>query len=158
MQFLDARRLTGPSLLFDGYGSILDVACSGDEAERLVPVWKKQVERMLAELGWDNVEFATARRQRFATRSRKKRTRRSSSSRRRPRYTASRCCGTTTRFRSGSAGTRRPGRCASFRNWIRSNGTGSVTCRRRSLPAPMARRRPSGWPRISCARRATRWA
>jgi UDP-N-acetylmuramyl tripeptide synthase len=61
MQFLDARRLTGPSLLFDGYGSILDVACSGDEAERLVPVWKKQVERMLAELGWDNVEFATAR-------------------------------------------------------------------------------------------------
>ncbi len=61
MQFLDARRLTGPSLLFDGHGSILDVACSDDEAERLVPAWRKQVERMLTELGWHDVEFATVR-------------------------------------------------------------------------------------------------
>jgi UDP-N-acetylmuramyl tripeptide synthase len=61
MQFLDARRLTGPSLLFDGHGSILDVACSGDEAERLPPVWRKYVERMLAELGWNDAGFATAR-------------------------------------------------------------------------------------------------
>src|SRR5210317_616875 len=60
MQFLDARRLTGPSLLFDSYGSILDVACSAEEAERLVPAWKKHVGRMLAELGWNDAEFATA--------------------------------------------------------------------------------------------------
>ena len=37
MEFLDARRLTGPSLLFDTHGSVLDVACSAEEAERLVP-------------------------------------------------------------------------------------------------------------------------
>jgi UDP-N-acetylmuramyl tripeptide synthase len=61
MQFLDARRLTGPSLLFDGHGSILDIACSTHEAERLGPAWKKHVERMLADLGWDDTEFATAR-------------------------------------------------------------------------------------------------
>ena len=61
MHFLDARRLTGPSLLFDGHGSILDVDCSDAEAERLVPVWKRHVERMLAELGWNDVEFATAK-------------------------------------------------------------------------------------------------
>ncbi len=61
MQFLDARRLTGPSLLFDTHGSVLDVACSGDEAERLAPVWKKHVERMLGELGWTDTEFATAK-------------------------------------------------------------------------------------------------
>jgi hypothetical protein len=61
MEFLDARRLTGPSLLFDGHGSILDVACSRDEAERLAPVWRKHVERMLAELGWNDAGFATAR-------------------------------------------------------------------------------------------------
>ncbi len=60
MHFLDARRLTGPSLLFDGHGSVLDVACSADEAERLVPVWQANVRRMLAELGWNDVEFATA--------------------------------------------------------------------------------------------------
>ena len=61
MQFLDARRLTGPSLLFDTHGSVLDVACSDEEAARLVPAWKKHVERMLAELGWSEAEFATAR-------------------------------------------------------------------------------------------------
>jgi cyanophycin synthetase len=60
MHFLDARRLTGPSLLFDNHGSVLDVACSADEAERLVPVWRENVNRMLAELGWSDVEFATA--------------------------------------------------------------------------------------------------
>ena len=32
MEFLDARRLTGPSLLFDVPVTILDVACSAAEA------------------------------------------------------------------------------------------------------------------------------
>ena len=59
MEFLDARRLTGPSVLFDRHGAILDVACTVDEAERLVPVWKKHVRRMLAELGWDDSEFSS---------------------------------------------------------------------------------------------------
>jgi len=57
MEFLDARRLTGPSLLFDAPGTILDVRCSADEAERLIPVWEKNVRRMLAELGWQDAEF-----------------------------------------------------------------------------------------------------
>jgi len=57
MEFLDARRLTGPSLLFDAPGTILDVRCSAVEAERLVPVWEKNVRRMLAELGWQDAEF-----------------------------------------------------------------------------------------------------
>ena len=57
MEFLDARRLTGPSLLFDGPGAILDVLCSKGEAQRLIPVWRKHVERMLTELAWENGEF-----------------------------------------------------------------------------------------------------
>ena len=52
MEFLDARRLTGPSLLFDRPGSILDVKCGVAEARRLVPVWERHVRRMLAALGW----------------------------------------------------------------------------------------------------------
>jgi cyanophycin synthetase len=59
MEFLDARRLTGPSLIFDGPGSILDVACSPDEADRLIPVWQSSVERMITELGWEGVYFAS---------------------------------------------------------------------------------------------------
>jgi cyanophycin synthetase len=61
MQFLDARRLTGPNLLFDTHGSVLDIACSADEAARLAPAWKKHVRRMLGDLGWRDVEFATAK-------------------------------------------------------------------------------------------------
>jgi UDP-N-acetylmuramyl tripeptide synthase len=57
MEFLDARRLTGPSLLFDVPGTILDVRCTEEEAQRLIPVWERHVRRMLAELGWDECEF-----------------------------------------------------------------------------------------------------
>jgi len=59
MEFLDARRLTGPSLIFDGPGAILDVSCSAEEADRLIPVWRANVERMLAELGWSDTEFSS---------------------------------------------------------------------------------------------------
>jgi UDP-N-acetylmuramyl tripeptide synthase len=54
VEFLDARRLTGPSLLADAPGAILDVACDAKEAETLVPIWTKHVERMLEDLGWDD--------------------------------------------------------------------------------------------------------
>jgi len=59
MEFLDARRLTGPSLIFDGPGSILDVACSAEEADRLIPLWRSNVERMFTRLGWDDAHFAS---------------------------------------------------------------------------------------------------
>jgi len=58
MEFLDARRLTGPSLIFDGPACILDIACTPDEADRLVPVWADNVGRMLEALDWPSAEFA----------------------------------------------------------------------------------------------------
>ena len=61
MEFLDARRLTGPSLLFDVPGTILDVQCCADEANALIPVWEKHVRQMLAELGWRDSEFESLR-------------------------------------------------------------------------------------------------
>jgi UDP-N-acetylmuramyl tripeptide synthase len=56
MEFLDARRLTGPSLLFDKPGAILDVRCSASDADRLIPVWENHIQHMLAELGWSDYE------------------------------------------------------------------------------------------------------
>ena len=56
MEFLDARRLTGPSLLWDRAGSILDVRCSAQDAQRLIPVWEKYVRQMLADVGWGDQE------------------------------------------------------------------------------------------------------
>ena len=59
MEFLDARRLTGPSLLFDEPGSILDICCDPDEAAQLPAVWERHVRNMLAELDWtDEPDFA----------------------------------------------------------------------------------------------------
>lgn len=56
MELLDARRLTGPNLLLDGPGSILDIACSPDRARQLFPIWSAHVERMFAALGWPQTE------------------------------------------------------------------------------------------------------
>ena len=61
MEFIDARRLTGPSLLFDLPGSILDVACTAEEAAQLEPAWEKHLQRMLDAVGWHDCEFASIR-------------------------------------------------------------------------------------------------
>ena len=58
MEFIDARRLTGPSLIFDRPGSILDVSCTAEEADQLQPVWQANVARMSSALGWEP-EFAS---------------------------------------------------------------------------------------------------
>jgi cyanophycin synthetase len=58
MEFIDARRLTGPNVIFDGVGSILDVACTAEEGAELVPVWAENVGRMLEVLDWPSAEFA----------------------------------------------------------------------------------------------------
>ena len=53
MEYLDARRLTGPSLLWNLPGSILDVQCTPDDTRKLIPVWDKHVKLMLSAVGWD---------------------------------------------------------------------------------------------------------
>ena len=52
MEFLDARRLTGPSIIADGPGSILDVACNAEQREPFARAWKANVLRMHEALGW----------------------------------------------------------------------------------------------------------
>ena len=58
MEFVDARRLTGPNAVFNGIGSILDVSCTPDEADQLIAVWADNVARMLEALDWPSSEFA----------------------------------------------------------------------------------------------------
>lgn len=58
MEFLDARRLTGPSLLFDGPAAILDVACTRDEADLLERSWRDNVGRMRSALGWGDCQYS----------------------------------------------------------------------------------------------------
>src|SRR3954467_8421010 len=61
MELLDSRRLTGPNLLLDRPGAILEVALSPEEAETAVAAWAAQVRRMLDAVGWTGAEIAARR-------------------------------------------------------------------------------------------------
>lgn len=52
MELLDARRLTGPNLVLNRAGTILDVRCSAEEARTLLPLWETRVRAILARLDW----------------------------------------------------------------------------------------------------------
>ena len=51
-ELLDTRRLTGPSLLADRPGAILDVACPADTGEQIEAAWREEAGRILAAVGW----------------------------------------------------------------------------------------------------------
>jgi cyanophycin synthetase len=61
MNLLDSRRLTGPSLLLDRPGAILEVALSPEEGAAAIPVWAAQARRMLDTVGWTGTEIAMRR-------------------------------------------------------------------------------------------------
>ena len=52
MEYLDARRLTGPNFLCDKAGSVLDVSCTPDEADLLIPFCESKIRLMLDAVGW----------------------------------------------------------------------------------------------------------
>jgi cyanophycin synthetase len=68
MEFLSSRRLTGPNLLWDRQGIVIDVAfgkfANGEQmgptaagAEAAIDAWQVQARRALAALGWDGEEL-----------------------------------------------------------------------------------------------------
>ncbi len=58
MNLLDSRRLTGPNLLLDRPGAVIDVALAPEEANAAVMAWTGQVRRMLDAVGWGGEEIA----------------------------------------------------------------------------------------------------
>jgi len=58
VRFLDARRLTGPSLLFDVPAAILDIECEPREIDAMHALWLASVKRMSEALDWPRPEFA----------------------------------------------------------------------------------------------------
>src|SRR5215213_3425021 len=61
MHVLDSRRLTGPGLLLDGPGAILDVRVEPSEANRAVVAWEGAVQRLVQAVGWGEQQLATRR-------------------------------------------------------------------------------------------------
>jgi cyanophycin synthetase len=59
---LDSRRLTGPGLLLDRAGAVLDVALpDAGEGEALIGLWREELERLFAALGWAGETVAVRR-------------------------------------------------------------------------------------------------
>jgi UDP-N-acetylmuramyl tripeptide synthase len=61
MKLLDSRRLTGPNLLWDLEGAILDVALSDEEAGPVTEAWVRQAGRILEAVGWAAEELCVRR-------------------------------------------------------------------------------------------------
>ncbi len=57
MECLDSRRLTGPNLVMDGAGAVIDVRFGGADAEQLIGEWQRQVKRMLDAVGWQGEQI-----------------------------------------------------------------------------------------------------
>jgi cyanophycin synthetase len=61
MKVLDSRRLTGPSLLLDRPGAILDISLEDSDADHAVPAWRRATGRLLQAVGWSGEELACRR-------------------------------------------------------------------------------------------------
>lgn len=59
MKVLDSRRLTGPNLLLDGPGAILDVALDGIDPARASAAWRAALNPLLDALGWGAARVAS---------------------------------------------------------------------------------------------------
>jgi len=57
VECLDSRRLTGPNLVMDGAGAVIDVRFGGADAEQLIGEWQRQVKRMLDAVGWQGEQI-----------------------------------------------------------------------------------------------------
>ena len=59
MTFLDSRRLTGPGLLLDGPGAILEIQLDDPERSTAIAAWRRAARRMLDAVGWSGETLAT---------------------------------------------------------------------------------------------------
>ena len=61
MECVDSRRLTGPNLLWDRRGAVLDVRCDADRSDAVIEAWRRQVRRMLDAVGWQDEQTCVRR-------------------------------------------------------------------------------------------------
>ena len=57
----DCRRLTGPSLVWDKPGAILDVLIEDMEMDKVLDCWYRQINQLLVDIGWSNPELTHRR-------------------------------------------------------------------------------------------------
>jgi cyanophycin synthetase len=58
MPLLDSRRLTGPGLLLDRPGAVVDVAIEDAKRDEIIAAWRRNVARMLEAVGWSGEQLS----------------------------------------------------------------------------------------------------
>lgn len=61
MRVLDSRRLTGPNLLLDAPGAVLDVELDDTDPSRVETAWRDALRGLLAAVGWSGAVLAARR-------------------------------------------------------------------------------------------------
>jgi UDP-N-acetylmuramyl pentapeptide synthase len=61
MTVLDSRRLTGPGLLLDRPGAILDIRLGNRDPDEAIAAWRHAAHRLLRDVGWPDEELAARR-------------------------------------------------------------------------------------------------
>src|SRR6202035_2235354 len=61
MRLLDSRRLTGPNLLLDRAGAVVDVALAPGEVPAAIELWRGCARRLLEAVGWEREKLAARR-------------------------------------------------------------------------------------------------
>lgn len=59
MNIVDSRRLTGPGLMLDGPGAVLDIRIPESETGRAIAAWEKAAYRLLQAVGWSDERLAS---------------------------------------------------------------------------------------------------
>jgi cyanophycin synthetase len=59
LKLLDSRRVTGPGLLLDGPGAVMDVALDQPTRDRAIDAWRDSVTRMLSAVGLGDAQLRT---------------------------------------------------------------------------------------------------
>jgi cyanophycin synthetase len=59
MNILDSRRLTGPGLMLDGPGAVLDIRLQETPIDRAVAAWRNAANRFLQAVGWPEEKLAS---------------------------------------------------------------------------------------------------
>ena len=58
LKLADSRRLTGPNLLLDGPGAVVEVELEGENPDTLIEAWQTQARSILEAVGWSQSQLA----------------------------------------------------------------------------------------------------
>jgi UDP-N-acetylmuramyl tripeptide synthase len=59
MTILDSRRLTGPGLMLDGPGAVMDIRLEQPDSGSVVAAWRNAANRLLQAVGWQDEKLAS---------------------------------------------------------------------------------------------------